>query len=326
MFAATLQSAGLSLTDATPVLEAVKTRSPEYRAGLPPVIAFERDAVATALDAYGGSLVRRTYISSAPTADDAPFIRQLRHERVRYIEDGAIGHDIIAFPGLDALRPDIVGAFQLSTDKGVLTVLNANRTRVEMALGVDLVYYNHQFDSFVFVQYKMMAGDENPRYWPDGDKNLSSELARMRRFGSNSPAVPAYAEYRLSSAPFYLKLCKPSAPGDWGGRMLPGMYFPLDLWDAFMASPQSKGPRGGRVVSFDNATRRLNNSGFTRLLQHGWIGTSAPDGQRVNELLVNQLKAGRSVVAAAHAPRQGRTEYVRDTRGRFAEEIDDSAL
>jgi hypothetical protein len=37
-----------------------------------------------------------------------------------------------------------------------LTVINVNRSGVEHALGVDLVYYNHEFDSYVLVQYKRM--------------------------------------------------------------------------------------------------------------------------------------------------------------------------
>lgn len=325
LLSATLKVAGMR-PDAIKTLEgSARARSVTHREALPSSVRFERDAVALALEAYGGNAARKTYISSSVPVADAPFVNSLRHTGVRMIEDSAIIHDIVSFPGLDALIPCLVGGFQLHTERGVLTVLNANRTRVERTLGVDLVYYNHEFDSFVLVQYKRMTGDASPGYRPRADRNLRKELRRMREFAVSQDPFTSYDGYRLLRDPFYLKLCSPSAPGDWGGRMLPGMYFPIGLWDLLLASPASDGQRGGKVIGFDNAKRRFTNSQFARLLEQGWIGTVGADTVRVSDLISDQLDLGHSVIAASHEPRRLMGDYARDSQGRFAEDSDESA-
>ena len=42
-----------------------------------------------------------------------------------------------------------------------LEVAYANRNPLERTFGVDLVYYNAYFQSFVFVQYKLMQIENN---------------------------------------------------------------------------------------------------------------------------------------------------------------------
>ena len=149
----------------------------------------------------------------------------------------------------------------------------------------------------------------------------------MRRFESgSSKGEPTYETYRLADCPFFLKLCKADSPGDWNGRMLQGMYFPLQLWDLLLKSPSAKGPGGGIAIGFDTAKRRLTNSEFTRLLREGWLGTSIQDTQRINDILVEQLAAARSVVAVVHEPDRFTTDYVRDSIGRFASEEDETAI
>jgi len=50
-------------------------------------------------------------------------------------------------------RRDIVGSVVLHDHDEYLTILNCNRQPLEATLGVDLIYYNHRFDSFLLVQY-----------------------------------------------------------------------------------------------------------------------------------------------------------------------------
>ncbi len=311
--------------DMSPLMDALKSRSEAVRSELPDVITFERDAVATAFELLGGSTMRKLYITSSAPTPDAPFITRLRHRDITPIEDTMIAHDCATFPGIKALEPCIVGAMRLKTAAGTLTVLNANRTKIEKTLGVDLVYYNHRHESFTLVQYKRMLGDEDPVYRPDA--NLNDELRRMRQFERGSVAViPTYESLRMIYCPFFLKLCKPRTPGDWNGRMLSGMYFPLHLWDLLVRSSSSRGVRDGIAIGFENAKRRFTNSEFTGMLREGWIGTAGGNTERINDILVEQLAAKHSVVAAFHEPDRVNVDYPRDNHGRFAPDDDEMAI
>lgn len=315
----------LLLHDIQELKATIDSRSERVRSSLPDVVVFERDAIATAFEIFGGGMTRKAFISSSAPAPDAPFIQRLKHRDLNVIEDSMISHDVLSFPGLVALRPALVGAVQLTTHSGTLTILNANRTKIERTLGVDLVYYNHHFNSFVLVQYKRLLGDKDPVYRPKHDPNLAKEIERMRAFeeGRREPETD-YETFRLIESPFFLKLCKARTPGDWNGRMLQGMYFPLSLWDLLLKSPAAVGTNKGVAVSFDRSKRRFSNSEFTHLLSQGWLGTASTETERIEDIIVKQLDAGRSIVAAVHEP--GRTnEFVRDGRGRFAQD-DETAV
>lgn len=318
---------GLSTDDYMHLFGVTDSRSEENQDALPEPVGLERDAFATAFEVFGGSIARKAYIGSSAPIPDAPFIAGLRHRDIYMIEDTMINHDAISFPGITALQPHIVGAIGLSTPSGTLTVLNANRTKIERTLGVDLVYYNHYYDSFTLVQYKRMTGDNDPVYRPKNDKNLEKELQRMRKFEHNSTSAEAtYETYRLLENPFFLKLCKAHTPGDWNGRMLQGMYFPLQLWDLLVEAPTARGPRNGIAIGFDTAKRRFTNSQFTNLLSEGWLGTVGANTQLITDILEEKLTAGRSIIAASHEPSSTAIDYARDGRGRFASFTDETAV
>jgi len=168
------------------LISMMKSRSAKARESLSETISFERDAIATALDVFGGSTLRKKIISDTVPDNEAPFISKLRHRDVKLIEDQMIAHDAISFPGLESLKQHLVGAVELHTNHGTLTVINSNRTSIERTLGVDLLYYNHTNSSFVLVQYKRLTGRQNPVYRPNQDPNLEKELERMRAFGKSS--------------------------------------------------------------------------------------------------------------------------------------------
>ncbi len=305
----------------------MKSRSATVRKSLSETISFERDAVATALEVFGGSTLRKKIISDASPDNEAPFISKLRHREVKFIEDQMIAHDAISFPGLQSLKQHLVGAVELYTHNGTLTVINSNRTSIEKTLGVDLLYYNHTCSSFVLVQYKRLTGKPNPVFRPNQDSNLGKELERMRAFRRESNSYNYdYLSYRLNDNPFYLKLCKAHSPGDWNGRMLQGMYFPLELWDLLIKTEYVKGPRGGQRISFESTPRRLSNSEFTALVAKGWIGTNEVDTERLNNLLVELLSNKHSVVAAVQQPKSRFNDYCRDQFGRFQSPDDEFAI
>jgi hypothetical protein len=292
---------------------------------LPDIVQHERDAVAISLDVFGGSSYRQKYLSAAPATEDAPFIRALEKSDVNVLEDRMIEHDIANFPGANAISRHLVGAVKIETDIGTLTIVNANRSNIEHTLGVDLVYYNHKFASFVLVQYKRLTGSENPVYHPNSDSCYKSELQRMKNFQKNCISTKKncdYIHYRLQDNPFYFKLCNSQQQSQWSARMLSGMYFPLDLWERFILSDAAKGPRGGISIGWENADRRLTNTEFSRLVKGGWVGSSGEQSEHLNEILTAELAEGKSIIAAIQSTEQSSENLLRDVHGRFAS-IDD---
>lgn len=167
----------------------------------------------------------------------APFLSQLKGVSLR--EDPQIAHDHITFPGMDIARRDVVGSVVFSDPYGeeYLTILNCNRQPLERTLGVDLIYYNHRFDSFVLVQYKRMVDGQtgSPEYRPENDLNHGKELRRMLDAENALRGIAVVAkgteDFRLSRRPFFMKLCEAKAKAALDSGMVSGMYIPLGFGD-----------------------------------------------------------------------------------------------
>lgn len=293
---------------------------------------FERDAVASALQAWGGDAFRKRVLRSAVprrAAPVAPFLSQL--EVVRLREDPQIAIDHINFPGMEIARKDMVGSvvFGGREGDGYLTILNCNRQPLEESLGVDLIYYSHRFESFVLVQYKRMRERKNgtPLYRPGSDPDHDKEIKRMRAAERAMRDLPRTRDtgtdtYRLSSRPFYMKLCEPKAKAALDAGMVSGMYIPLGLWRRQLRSPETKGPRDGVVMNWDTCTRRFSNSEFTRLLSRGWIGSKPGRSAYLSSVIENVLGSGRMLVLAATSAGRSPLDARRDGMGRYVAEDD----
>ena len=290
---------------------------------------FERDAVASALQAFGGSAFRKRILrkAGAPVRGSvAPFLERLEGASVR--EDPQIIHDQSVFPGLNVARRDVVGSVFLTNGTENLTILNCNRQPLEQTLGVDLIYYSHRYDSFVLVQYKRMAeGAEGAEYRPGNDASHEKEIRRMLEAEAFLKKVPATMnmgtmDYRLSGRPFYVKLCEPKAKAALDAGMVSGMYIPLELWRTFLSSGEAIGKRGGVVVTWDNCTRRFNNSEFTNLLRNGWIGSASGESKSLSAIVNKVLDSGRMLVLAGTSRGRVSEDLRRDRLGRFAADDD----
>lgn len=292
---------------------------------------LERDAVATSLQAWGGTAVRKKALRGANpkrTSPVAPFLSQLKGVSLR--EDPQVIHDHATFPGMNIARRDVVGSVVFTDPHGenYLTILNCNRQPLERTLGVDLIYYNHRFDSFVLVQYKRMTTRREgiAEYRPDNDPNHDKELQRMldaekvlrevrtRGRGTNS--------FRLSRRPFFMKLCESKAKAALDSGMVSGMYIPLGLWRRQLRSPETRGHRGGVVMNWNTCKRRFNNSEFTNLLRYGWIGSAAGQSELLSKIVEEVLGSGRMLVLAATSAGVSPLDFRRDGLGRFAADDD----
>ena len=289
---------------------------------------FERDAVASALQTWGGAGTRKRVMRSAISSADetAPFLSRLRNVPLR--EDPQISHDHATFPGMTVAARDIVGSIVLTSGPDKLTILNCNRQPLEQTLGVDLIYYNHRFKSFVLVQYKRMTERNGIlRYRPAQDSSHKKEMSRMLSAEELLQTIPVARSsdtdtYRLSKKPFFIKLCETKAKAALDSGMVSGMYVPLSLWRKLLKSPRVRGPRGGIQITWENCARRFSNGEFTNLLRYGWIGSSAEHSEKLSEIIESVLGSGRMLVLAATSPGSGSRDFRRDNIGRFASEDD----
>jgi hypothetical protein len=281
---------------------------------------FERDAVGTALEAWRGRVLRTRILREAPgPTGDAPFLSGLANVPVG--EDIQINHDFMNYPNMEVVQQYQYGAIQFEANGDRLTIVNCNHQPLERALGVDLIFLHHTFNSFVMVQYKRLTGSgRNPVYRPDADAHHAAELQRMKSVTESLREMSrgtSVNETRLSNDPFYFKLCdaRVSHPKDPG--LLPGMYIPLEMWNRFLACPDAKGPRGGTYVGWDNCVRRFSTSEFTNLLSRGWIGTSGKRTEVLSSLIAEILKGNRQLVYAVADRLSQSKDLRRDSKGKF---------
>ena len=60
----------------------------------------------------------------------------------------------------------------------------------------------------------------------------------------------------------------------------------------------SRGKRGGKVLTYENVGRRINNSEFVMLVAGSWVGTSIEQSAVLGDLIRTVLAAGKTVTLA----------------------------
>jgi hypothetical protein len=220
-------------------------------------------------------------------------------------EDAMLATDFSTLPGFEAIKtlPFAAREFQSARDPSVrLTVLMANRLPLEEQTGADLIYYNETYQAFVMVQYKAMDhGSDPPGFRWQPEDQLAGEIKRMEVLLEELRALPAdhaVASFRLNENPFFLKVCPRMVfnPDDKG--LFPGMYLPLDFWRCLSSDDSTKGVRGGRVLTYQNAGRWLTNSDFVALVANAWIGTSVSQSALLQRVIETILDTGKTVTLA----------------------------
>ena len=183
-----------------------------------------------------------------------------------------------------------------------LTVIMANRLPLEQQTGADLIYFNEAYRSFVMVQYKAMeTRDQEMEFrWREKDQ-FCDEIARMESLLQQLRKVQSSSHpdgYRFTENPFFLKFCPRIVfnPDDKG--LFKGIYLPLDLWKRADAAGHFRGKRGGKVLTYKNVGRRINNSEFVTLVAGSWVGTSIEQSSALGEIIRIVLASGRTVTIA----------------------------
>jgi hypothetical protein len=259
-----------------------------------PIVAYEREAIGLALSLAG--LDRGAVMKLWDGDTTRPFIASFAPQK-------ALEHEILArearvFGGWSLVADGLVGATRFEQRGRTLTVFNVNRSTVERALGCDLVYFIHEYDSFVLVQYKRLRrGVQGWEYRPN--EQLRKELARMRAITSEGAPSAEPRAHRFGEDFCFLKLCKPEVEDPFSLEMAEGMYLPLGLWDKLESSEQLLGPRGGTVVTYENVDRYLTNTNFIALVERAWIGSCNLTSKQIAKVVDGKLKAGDALVLAA---------------------------
>jgi hypothetical protein len=180
-----------------------------------------------------------------------------------------------------------------------LMIMNTNMDSIEETLGVDLVYYNHAFASYVLVQYKR-ARKEGKRhvYYPRSDDAYEKEMTNMRAaIRATSADTRAHAAFvgplnlfRLDPQAFYFKVCPATQYDPTTTTMIEGHYLPFAYWDNLMSRSKS--------YSIDSGNRYMNNTLFVELVQAGWIGSRDMSTAHLTAVIDGLVSEHREVMLA----------------------------
>jgi hypothetical protein len=222
---------------------------------------------------------------------------------LRVTEDAIIDYDAGVFGDWEPISEHLVGIVQFGQGDRRLTVVNANRTDVEKNLGVDLLYYSHNYEAYVLVQYKRLRkGEETWEFRPSQDRNFERELQRMREIAEPGEDDGDPDEHRLGENFCFVKFCKPSTSATAKtakGALSGGMYLPLDYLDKLLATDRLKGTRGGVTARYDRVGRWMTNGDFEALVRNAWVGSRGLSTNDVTKVVRRSLDAKHSIVMAA---------------------------
>ena len=215
-------------------------------------------------------------------------------------EESAIQHDLINWGGMTGVHEAGYSRFQKG-DRS-LDVIYANRNALEKTTGVDLIYFNEVYNSFVLVQYKLMkdrSKDDSVMYRPDDQ--LAEELQRMDEFVSfyyQENEILCHEDYRLCDDGFMLKFVPNNGVQPATSELIKGMYVTRKYTRFLMSDNGPKGKQGGKIIDFKNSPRYLTNTEFSNFVNRGWIGTRGIHSEALKNLIKQYYETGNAVLVA----------------------------
>lgn len=278
-------------------------------------IAEQRDALGSVMDIGGISRPEVLQKIDADKAEIANSILDLFddlpiHERHLVEHDRAILEKI--FDG------GFRGA-QFSSGVNHVRIYVADKTYLETALGTDLIIYQSLWESFIFVQYKLMSNnskDENGwHYRPDDqfDKQANKINLLMANYPQYSPLVKWH--FRLFDEPVYFKFCEKRRPTSRDDSLVKGMSMNWKSIGQFLGMDDSEGVHGGRTIGYKNCPRYLNNTEFSDLAKNGWIGSSGKGTEYIKNKIQEARISGReAIVAIIDVPKLSTAELRKASR------------
>ncbi|MGC2237984.1 MAG: hypothetical protein WA584_17625 [Pyrinomonadaceae bacterium] len=282
------------------------------------ILLQEKEALGTALDIFeGGNELRKDVLGSwVPKQEDVKkkaeskmegLLETVPKERAsflsgistRYIqEESALQNDLFNWDGMTPVHNSGLSHFE----KGdrVLNVIYANRNALEKTTGVDLIYFNQNYDSFVLVQYKLMKEEGDSMVYRPDDQ-LKEEIRRMDSFVNkylNTSPLSNHEEFRLCDDGFFLKLIPNKGIQPTSSELSKGMYITRKYMHFLLSEKGPKGEQGGKIISFQNAPRYLTNTEFINFVNRAWVGTYGTQSSVLKSLVRQYYETGRALLIA----------------------------
>jgi len=287
------------------------------------IILQEREAVGTALDIFDISHQLRKEVLGgwSPNLDDVSdfsenkfqaYLHSLPQGRASFLsgiskryfqEESAIQHDLINWEGMEVSHES--GHSRFIKGERTLDIIYANRNALEKTTGVDLIYFNEAYNSFVLVQYKlMMDSGKNGSFIYRPDEQLEKELGRMDEFVHmyyQERNTLCHKDYRLCDDGFMLKLVPNRGVLPASSELIKGMYVTREYMQFLLSDNGPRGEQGGKVIDFENSPRYLTNTEFSNLVNRGWIGTRGIQSKALENLIKQYYETGNAVLIAREA-------------------------
>lgn len=278
------------------LISLIQNERPDYSKKAETIIAHEKDAVNLVFKMFD---FEESDIPIWQSNDNtAPFLKGYENVVVR--EDPMVNHDSQVFGDWTKVGQHAQGAVEFEKENQKITLMNVNRQPLEKTLGVDLLIYHHTFQSYILIQYKRMKKEKDVYVYRPTDSSYKSEIKRMNAFEKtlNHNFDSSIKNYRLNNELFYFKLCQAKIENMNSNRMVSGMYIPLDLWKIILDDKCSDGPNGGKLLTYQNTGRYLNNTHFINLAQNGWIGSKIDDFNKITEIVMSSIDSDNSLILA----------------------------
>jgi hypothetical protein len=187
-------------------------------------------------------------------------------------------------------------------------VLLANKNKIELAAGVDLLYFVHDYQAIVLVQYKRVRRVRND-LTVTLDDQLDAERRRMVAIESefrNATIEATLEGCRLADKICFFKLCETEQSAEISD-LSRGRYVDVGTWAVMDRLGVMTGPLGGRRLRYDDVTRYLNNSAFAELVSEGWVGSVPSNFEPLLDYVFERYGAGRAVILGSlHLGRSSR--------------------
>lgn len=214
-------------------------------------------------------------------------------------EDSLIFFDLLKFSNwtekTDKQTP-ISRTFQYANK--VVTITNVNRNQYEKALGVDLLYYNHEYNSFIMIQYKLWENKSQDNLFFRADSQYDKAIQRMANFEKLlsekiKTETTEIQPQKLNINPFYFKICNPTQL-NYNNEMISGIYIDYKYLEAIMKL--RLGERDGKIIREKDIINPVNNALFIELVKKGLIGSTKVDSHKLDKFVEDLLDADRNVI------------------------------
>ncbi|GAA4525753.1 hypothetical protein [Amycolatopsis samaneae] len=279
--------------------------------------AEERDALATTFEIAG---IDRVLLRNVDISAGTPFLTSASRSLLESNSDerSLLRVEMSHFDGLTSVDgPTANSTVFHHPDIGELTVANIDTSPAETASGVDLIYYRHETESFILVQYKRMHNSGQGWKYTE-DHNLRKQLKAMRSLlpDDGNPDEPKPGDpsspwdFRLAPNPGYFKFVRSVDYLPHSYDLMPGMHIPAELMELLLSHDQYTTASGKLAIGLDTDKKRnrestfqppyMSNTEFLTLFRGGWAGSRGTTTERIMEIIEHHARDGRALVVALH--------------------------